>query len=98
MASSARRCDRAGAVSWRSTAKSQVPAIVVLSPSRGKRAMRRIPERPAVSAAQFAALPAPREVTRPEPVTTTVVRALIGRSSCRLDHDEAFRRASGRRW
>ena len=52
--------------------KSTVPAIVVFSPSVGKRVMVRMPDLPAVSFFQLSALPAPSEVTTPMPVTTTI--------------------------
>jgi hypothetical protein len=52
--------------------KSIVPAIVVFSPSIGKRVMVRMPDSPAVSFAQLSALPEPSDVTTPMPVTTTI--------------------------
>src|SRR5215467_244222 len=51
--------------------KSTVPAIVVLRPSLAKRVMRWTPDSPAMSLAQLSVLPAPSEVIRPMPVTTT---------------------------
>src|SRR6478752_3540088 len=58
-----------------------VPAMVVRSPSVGKRRIGLIPERPAVSAAQLSAFPRPSDVTIPMPVTTTMGRPL-GSVSC----------------
>jgi hypothetical protein len=52
--------------------KSIDPAMVVFSPSVGKRVMVRMPDSPAVSFFQLSALPAPSEVTTPMPVTTTM--------------------------
>src|SRR5262249_37781845 len=57
--------------------KSTVPAIVVLSPSLGKRVMRWMPDSPAVSFVQLSALPAPSEVMMPMPVTTTTGRPFL---------------------
>ena len=54
--------------------KSTVPAICVLKPSVGKRVILRMPDWPAVKRCQFSAVPAPREVTIPIPVTTMIGR------------------------
>src|SRR6201996_5074143 len=59
--------------------KSTVPAIVVFRPSVGKRLMVRIPDSPAASFFQLSVLPAPREVTTPMPVTTTIGRPSLSR-------------------
>src|ERR1700753_799229 len=59
--------------------KSTVPAIVVFRPSVGKRLMVRIPDSPAASFFQLSVLPAPREVTTPMPVTTTIGRPSFSR-------------------
>ncbi len=50
------------------------PAIVVFSPSVGKRVIVRMPDSPAVSFVQLSVLPAPSDVTMPMPVTTTIGR------------------------
>jgi hypothetical protein len=73
-ASSASCSESAGAFIGSTGTKSTVPAIVVRSPSVGKRVIAWMPEVPAVSFAQFSALPAPSEVTTPIPVTTTMGR------------------------
>src|SRR5262245_1133302 len=46
----------------------------VFSPSVGKRVMVLMPDSPAVSFAQLSVFPAPNEVTKPRPVTTTRIR------------------------
>ena len=63
---------RAVEVNGSTVTKSTVPAIVVFSPSIGKRVTVRMPDSPAVSLAQLSALPAPSDVTMPMPVTTTI--------------------------
>ena len=80
-ASTARRSDSIGATKGSTLMESIVPAIVVRSPSVGKRLMRLMPERPAVIAAQVSSLPCPREVTTPMPVTATSGRPCLSRSA-----------------
>src|ERR1700759_2532574 len=70
--SSPSRSDRSVDENGSTLRKSTVPAIVVFSPSVGKRVMVRMPDSPAVSFFQLSALPAPSEVTTPMPVTTTI--------------------------
>src|SRR5262249_33273695 len=59
--------------------KSTVPATLVLSPSVPNRVISRIPDSPAVRRRQLSAFPAPSEVTRPLPVTTTIGRPALSR-------------------
>src|SRR6266849_1131255 len=59
--------------------KSTVPATLVLRPSVPNRVIFRIPDSPAVRRRQLSALPAPSEVTRPPPVTTTIGRPALSR-------------------
>src|SRR5258707_10364356 len=72
VARSASRSERSVDVKGSTGTKSTVPAIVVFSPSMGKRVMVRIPDSPAVSFAQLSDLPEPSDVTTPMPVTTTI--------------------------
>ena len=72
--SSASRSDRAGADSSGTGTKSTVPAMVVRSPSIGKREIRRMPDTPLVSAASCPPGPGPSDVSTPMPVTTTIGR------------------------
>ena len=72
VASSPSRSERSVDENGSTGMKSIVPAIVVFSPSVGKRVMVRMPDSPAVSFFQLSALPAPSEVTTPMPVTTTI--------------------------
>jgi len=53
-----------------------VPAMVVRRCATGKREMRWMPERPAVSAAQFSVRPTPSDDTAPMPVTATTGRPI----------------------
>src|SRR6478609_3826001 len=71
VAISASRSERSVDVKGSTGTKSTVPAIVVFSPSIGKRVIVRMPDSPAVSFAQLSAFPAPSDVTTPMPVTTT---------------------------
>src|SRR5690606_10862928 len=57
-----------------------VPAMVVRRCSVGKRVMRLIPERPAVSADQLSLRPTPSEVTTPMPVMATTGRPRLSRT------------------
>src|SRR2546428_13996270 len=59
--------------------KSTVPATLVLRPSVPNRVIFRIPDSPAVRRRQLSDLPAPSEVTRPPPVTTTIGRPALSR-------------------
>src|SRR6266446_2143942 len=59
--------------------KSTVPATLVFSESVPNRVIFRIPDSPAVRRRQLSALPAPSEVTRPLPVTTTTGRPALSR-------------------
>src|SRR5258708_19297116 len=59
--------------------KSTVPATVVLRPSVPNRVICRIPDSPAVRRRQLSDLPAPSDVTRPPPVTTTIGRPALSR-------------------
>src|SRR5262250_1889571 len=59
--------------------KSTVPATLVLRPSVPNRVISRIPDSPAVRRRQLSDLPAPSEVTRPPPVTTTIGRPALSR-------------------
>src|SRR5215475_2586510 len=59
--------------------KSTVPATLVLRPSVPNRVIWRIPDSPAVRRRQLSDLPAPSEVTRPLPVTTTIGRPALSR-------------------
>src|SRR3569832_2744021 len=75
------RSDRPVEENGSTLTKSTVPAIVVFSPSTGKRVMVRIPDSPATSFAQLSALPLPSEVMMPMPVTTTTGRPSLSRSA-----------------
>src|SRR5262245_65161729 len=55
--------------------------MVDFSPSIGNRETVRIPDWPAVNLSQFSFLPAPREVTTPMPVTTTIGRPNLSRGA-----------------
>src|SRR5215468_11469861 len=59
--------------------KSTVPATLVLRPSVPNLVISRIPDSPAVRRRQLSDLPAPSEVTRPPPVTTTIGRPALSR-------------------
>src|SRR5207245_8881437 len=59
--------------------KSTVPATLVLRHSVPNRVIFRIPDSPAVRRRQLSDLPAPSEVTRPPPVTTTIGRPALSR-------------------
>src|SRR5258708_24925585 len=72
VAISASRSERSVDVKGSTGTKSTVPAIVVFSPSMGKRVMVRMPDSPAGSFAQLSAFPEPSDVTTPMPVTTTI--------------------------
>jgi len=72
VAMSARRSERSVEENGLTGMKSIAPAIVVFSPSIGKRVTVRMPDSPAVSFVQLSFLPAPSEVTTPMPVTTTI--------------------------
>src|SRR5215211_1131529 len=69
---SARRSVRPVEEEGSTVTKSTVPAMVVFSPSIGKRVTVRMPDSPAVSFAQLSFRPVPSEVTTPMPVTTTM--------------------------
>jgi hypothetical protein len=59
--------------------KSTVPATLVFSESVPNRVIFRMPDSPAVRRRQLSLLPAPSEVTRPLPVTTTIGRPALSR-------------------
>src|SRR5260370_34338921 len=59
--------------------KSTVPATLVFSESVPNRVIFRMPDSPAVRRRQLSVLPAPSEVTRPLPVTTTIGRPALSR-------------------
>src|SRR5260221_3008100 len=59
--------------------KSTVPATLVLRPSVPNLVISRIPDSPAVRRRQLSDLPAPSDVTRPPPVTTTIGRPALSR-------------------
>src|SRR6266550_7787257 len=99
VAISASRSDRSVDVKGSTGTKSTVPAIVVFSPSIGKRVMVRMPDSPAVSFAQLSVLPEPSDVTTPMPVTTTIGLPNLSRVAVmcpppsladRLDQGHAF--------
>jgi hypothetical protein len=73
-ASSAISCVSALALRPLEARKSTVPAMRVFRWSVGKRVIGRMPDLPAVRAAQFSSLPTPSDVTTPMPVTTTMGR------------------------
>src|SRR5476649_1446516 len=97
-AMSASRSDSAGVESGVTGTKSTVPAIRVFKPSVSNRVMLWMPDVPLVRLAQFSALPAPIDVTTPNPVATTIGRPALSRvedisaspSIDRFDQPEAF--------
>src|SRR5882757_10805379 len=82
--SSARRSVRPVDEEGSTVTKSTVPAMVVFSPSIGKRVTVRMPDSPAVSFVQLSSLPAPSEVTTPMPVTTTIGLSSLSRGAAMI--------------
>src|SRR5829696_3253614 len=89
---------REGAQKGSTGRKSTEPATLVFRLSVAKRVILWMPDSPAVRRAQLSALPSPREVTTPKPVTTTIGRPALSvfadimrsPSAHRFDQRQAF--------